>query len=530
MSKATILVIDDSTTIRRLADRALSNVGYVVTLAATAEEGVRLARESRPDLILLDHQLPGTTGFEVCQELLAADELRRVPVILSSTLRKRAYVQYADVPNVVDLLPKPYAEELLITTVANSLETAVLVVESQSQGTAVPEVMNDVADPDLAGTFASCSARELLDFLNNGRKQGVLEMETGHNRFWIYLDQGRIQGITATGVAPAQITQRLPASLQDLAPVLNLTSGRGGGSEIEGLVELLNTNVLDPRLLRRLLRHQASVLLLTCFRSQPQRFRFDGGRRVPALFQRLPLDVSSLALLVEGALSCDEGDLPGAVPEARFTRRAIRGQNLDRGGLAAQHAALLGRLTAPQTVTQLAAAVGCGPDEVRRVLYGMELAGLVEEASGAESQLALLFEPDALTAEKYRKLLTPAQNVRIASDPIAFQLLLKRSLPQLAVVDVDAKAGRDLVSTVVQNPAAATVRWIAVTSDASTLGELPVRFAAVLPRPFEREQFTAAISEALDHAAQESGAESPVTAVPESEQEAESPEAVVCPT
>ena len=126
MNGKTILVIDDSTTIRRLADSTLSRAGYAVLLAANAEDGLRLAAEALPDMILLDHQLPGTTGFEVCKTLLDDEATRQLPVVISSTLRKRAYVEYADMTNVVDMLPKPYTEELLVTTAVNSLDTGSL--------------------------------------------------------------------------------------------------------------------------------------------------------------------------------------------------------------------------------------------------------------------------------------------------------------------------------------------------------------------------------------------------------------------
>ena len=75
MSQTTILVIDDSATIRRLVDSTLSEAGYRVVLTATGEEGVECASSERPAMILLDHQLPGTTGYDVCQQ---RSEERRV--------------------------------------------------------------------------------------------------------------------------------------------------------------------------------------------------------------------------------------------------------------------------------------------------------------------------------------------------------------------------------------------------------------------------------------------------------------------
>ncbi len=93
MPQHTILIIDDSATIRKLADGHLSSAGYRVVLAPTAEEGLELAASVAPDLILLDHQLPGTTGHNVATQLLANQELCHIPVVISSTLRKKAYAE-----------------------------------------------------------------------------------------------------------------------------------------------------------------------------------------------------------------------------------------------------------------------------------------------------------------------------------------------------------------------------------------------------------------------------------------------------
>ena len=61
------LVIDDSPTIRKMVECHLSQAGYRVALAPDAERGLAMAATIRPDLILLDHQLPGTTGDQVCR-------------------------------------------------------------------------------------------------------------------------------------------------------------------------------------------------------------------------------------------------------------------------------------------------------------------------------------------------------------------------------------------------------------------------------------------------------------------------------
>ena len=74
---------------------------------------------------------------------------------------------------MVDSLPKPFKPELLKMTVANALETCDLIVSSQANGTAVPEVVGTESDPALNGEFGWLGLRELLDFLKEDTSRGA---------------------------------------------------------------------------------------------------------------------------------------------------------------------------------------------------------------------------------------------------------------------------------------------------------------------------------------------------------------------
>ena len=80
MSK--VLVADDSATIRGVAESLLRHNGYEVISASDGSKALAMAKSQSPDLVFLDHLMPGKDGLTVCRELKADPRLRNIPVIM----------------------------------------------------------------------------------------------------------------------------------------------------------------------------------------------------------------------------------------------------------------------------------------------------------------------------------------------------------------------------------------------------------------------------------------------------------------
>jgi diguanylate cyclase (GGDEF)-like protein/PAS domain S-box-containing protein len=119
----TLLVIDDSPQIQELVEARLRTEQVVVHKAANAAEGLRLARELAPDLVLLDIDLPDADGFEVCRVLKADPRTTSTPVLfLTGTADPAAKAAALDL-GAVDYVTKPFDATELRARVRSALRT-----------------------------------------------------------------------------------------------------------------------------------------------------------------------------------------------------------------------------------------------------------------------------------------------------------------------------------------------------------------------------------------------------------------------
>jgi len=80
-SQKTVLVIDDQPFFVTMQQNLLKQQGYRVLAATNGTDGLARAKQFKPDLILLDVEMPGLDGFAVCEKLKQDEELRQIPVI-----------------------------------------------------------------------------------------------------------------------------------------------------------------------------------------------------------------------------------------------------------------------------------------------------------------------------------------------------------------------------------------------------------------------------------------------------------------
>lgn len=81
MTNETILVVEDSMLNRKLVEAVLQPYGYRLLIAVDGEEGIEIATRERPDLVLMDMQLPKVSGYDATQTLKAQPETAHIPIV-----------------------------------------------------------------------------------------------------------------------------------------------------------------------------------------------------------------------------------------------------------------------------------------------------------------------------------------------------------------------------------------------------------------------------------------------------------------
>jgi CheY-like chemotaxis protein len=110
-TRGTVLIVDDEKATHELLERELSNAGYDILHAAGGREGLKLAKQARPDVITLDIIMPDLDGWSVLKALKADPELCDIPVILVTIMRDR---DLGFALGAADYLTKPLDREVLV--------------------------------------------------------------------------------------------------------------------------------------------------------------------------------------------------------------------------------------------------------------------------------------------------------------------------------------------------------------------------------------------------------------------------------
>jgi DNA-binding response OmpR family regulator len=115
MMQRTILVVDDDASMRETLETLLANEKMVVYTAVDGKDAVAKTLSLKPDLILLDVNMPNLNGLSFCRAIRAGGETSNIPIIIVSGIAAKAQVEECLTAGADDFVAKPFRiEELMI--------------------------------------------------------------------------------------------------------------------------------------------------------------------------------------------------------------------------------------------------------------------------------------------------------------------------------------------------------------------------------------------------------------------------------
>jgi cyclic di-GMP phosphodiesterase len=243
---AHVLVVEDDAVNARLMERLLTSEGYAVQVSPDGEQALEILGSVRPDVVLLDVQLPGIDGFEVCRTIKLTPATRLVPVVLVTGMGAREHRLAGIRCGADEFLTKPFDIEELQARVASLVRLKRYTDELDSAESVILSLALTVEARD-AYTVGHC--QRLARYATAlGEALGLAPEELAALHRGAYLhDVGKIAVPDAILQKPARLTadeyevikqhtvvgERLCGSLRSLAlvrPIVRHHHERGDGS------------------------------------------------------------------------------------------------------------------------------------------------------------------------------------------------------------------------------------------------------------------------------------------------------------
>jgi CheY-like chemotaxis protein len=396
MSRERILVVDDSPTILKLVQLALTKADYRVTTAASAVQGLAAAREEQPALVLLDSDMPDMDGLALAAAMAEDPRLASIPVVLMNA-RAGQDGRAPRPANLFDAISKPFSPEALLAVTGHVLarrrqseddiptdvgqDTGSGGLQAVLQTTPPPsdaQVARD-ATAALSGDLRIVALSDVLTLLADEGQTGLLGVSLDNARLRIYLRKGLVDFATAEGIPEEFLLGRFLVKTGAMDPdtLVAALEARQSLPPAEGQTSLFGAFLVQRGLvtspdLARAIALQTSALIFEGLRWGAGRFTFEPRAELPGAADQAALALQVPSLLLEGFRRVDEWRLiereMGDFDQV-FVREEERLARLGRGRLAREEQVVLELVDGRRSVRDLLDRSALGAFDTTKMLY-----------------------------------------------------------------------------------------------------------------------------------------------------------------
>jgi len=474
--RARILVVDDSTTLRKLVEIAFRGTTAEIDFAASGAEALQRVAAHPPDVILLDFTLPDMGGVDVCARLAERAGAAAPPVVVMSARREGVREAFRAFPFVVDFIPKPFAMEEI---------RARLGAAQRAPAPAVPAS----AGVSLSGDLAEVPLLDALRFLSAVELTGCLALELPA-RVEIYVREGEVVLCTShSPPGPADLEHvdlsRTPRAAIERASAEQARTGK------PAVVSLAEAGHVPREVAPLALLEQGARILAAALEARTGQLTWRTLDALPEHVEAFgrPQAVAGIALEQRRATASRE-DVPAAFLGAVYQRTARFSRKLAGARLSANERKLLSLFDGETPVSAIIERTGLSPEKAASVCNRLCAVDLIElrdhVSSGSFAAIALWSPGGAEFGRSLRALLqrrSPPLDVIDLRPEDDLAEAIVRARPRLILVTDPPSARTDLMADAARTISSALVAVLDTASRGAVDACLAAGFHAVLAKP-----------------------------------------------
>ena len=159
----TVMIVDDSVTLRKVTTRLMQRHGFKVATAKDGIDAISQLQNIRPDVVLLDIEMPRMDGFEVLRSVRRDENLKDLPVIMMTSRTDEKHKQQANELGVSQYLDKPFQEADLLAIIEEVIEEVTEEVTEEVAEEVIEEVTEEVTEEVIEEVIESAPAKPEQD-------------------------------------------------------------------------------------------------------------------------------------------------------------------------------------------------------------------------------------------------------------------------------------------------------------------------------------------------------------------------------
>jgi len=418
-NRKSVLIVDDSPTVRRLVELILTQEGYSVFTAEDGDQGLKIAIEKSPSIILVDFLMPKMNGYQFCKIIRSKPELKHIPLILITAKGEDVAHTFEEKFGVIEYFQKPFEPDELVQKVNEVMgkrsEEEPLPSETQP---AAPSISLNALEDTLekiikkyfkyemqvllknllvdtmkeleiikkenllfSGQIKSVTMPDILQFIDNLKLTGKLSVlspafysevfiETGNVVFATMSKKGYHKFVTDLIVEDGKITK------EDLSKLLIISKER----KIPIGRTLVEKGYITEEELMGYLRRMAEDAFFSMIEADSGNFYFESSP-IPMQFSDIKFRMPMPGLILDGLRRFDEKKVAAEAlsdDSIVLTRLITNADEIESIEMDLRELAVFSQIDGKKTLREIIEASGMDELEVKRICYSLQKVGLLK--------------------------------------------------------------------------------------------------------------------------------------------------------